>query len=120
MDSRDWQTLETILAEDVSADLGAGEIVGRRKIVEFIRSFLDRCGTTQHLIGNVVIDVDGETATSQAYVCDVHLGKETKSDVTFRTLGEYKDEWVRVKDSWLLKRRIKENRATIGTLDVFG
>ncbi|MEE4146618.1 MAG: nuclear transport factor 2 family protein, partial [Halieaceae bacterium] len=94
MDRRDWQTLETMLAEDVSANLGAGEIAGRGEIVGFIRSFLDKCGTTQHLIGNVVINVEGDSATSQAYVSDIHLGKDTKSNLSFKTLGDYNDEWV--------------------------
>lgn len=120
MDRRDWQILDTILAEDVSANLGAGEISGRREIIDFICSFLDKCGVTQHLIGNVVINVEGDTATSQAYVSDVHLGKEAKSRLTFRTLGEYHDDWICLEGNWLLTRRVKENRATIGTMDVFG
>ena len=119
MDRRDWQTLETILVEDASASLGSGEIMGRREIVDFIRSFLDKCGTTQHLIGNVLINVEGDTASSKAYVSDMHLGKETKSNLSFKTLGEYNDEWVCREDSWLLKRRVKENRATMATVDGF-
>ena len=119
MDQRDWETLEKLLADDARANLGKGEIVGKREIVDFIRPFLEACGTTQHLIGNVVIYVDGDTATSQSYVSDMHLGKEKKSNLTFRTLGEYFDEWVRLDGSWLLKRRVKDNRATVGTMDVF-
>jgi hypothetical protein len=120
MDRRDWQTLESILAQDASASLGSGEINGRKEIVDFIRSFLGTCGTTQHLIGNVLIDIEGNTASSKAYVSDMHLGKGTKSKLSFSTLGEYIDEWVRPENSWLLKRRVKESRATMGTMDVFG
>ncbi len=119
MDARDWPALEALLTDDASADLGMGDITSRNNIVAFIQSFLDRCGTTQHLIGNVVVDVDGDTATSQAYVSDLHLGKGDKSHLTFKTLGEYHDEWVCTDGTWLLARRVKDNRATIGSMDVF-
>src|SRR5210317_1322969 len=82
MDQRDWEALEKLLADDARANLGKGEIVGKREIVDFIRPYLEACGTTQHLIGNVVIYVDGDTATSQSYVSDMHLGKERKSNLT--------------------------------------
>jgi hypothetical protein len=39
-----------------------------------LRSYLDKCGHTQHLIGNVLIEIGGDTATSRAYVADTHLG----------------------------------------------
>jgi hypothetical protein len=120
MDKHDWQTMESILAEDASANLGAGEISGQREIVQFIRSFLEKCGKTQHIIGNVVINIEGRTARSLAYVSDMHLGKDKNSGLTFRTMGEYNDEWVCLQGCWLLKRREKDNRATIGTMDVFG
>ncbi|GAB5451698.1 MAG: hypothetical protein Hals2KO_20260 [Halioglobus sp.] len=131
MDGRDWPALAGLLAEDVTADFGAGEVTGAEHLVAYIRSFLDNCGPTQHLIGNVVVDCqsagDNEgdagraerVASSRCYVCDTHLSQRDDSDLSFRTLGEYRDEWVCRDGRWLLARRDKNNRATMGSMAVF-
>jgi len=119
MDNRDWDVLRKIFAPDIIADLGTGNISGAEEVISFIRSFLNKCGTTQHLIGNVVVDIENNIATSKCYVCDMHLSKGADSDVTFRTMGEYTDTWQQQNERWVLSRRVKDNRATIGSMDVF-
>ena len=119
MDDRDWDAFAEFTSVDMTASLGHGEMEGRDTIVAFMRSFLDSCGATQHLLGNVIIDVDGDTAKSSAYVCDMHLGNGDKSDLTFHTLGRYDDEWKKVDDCWRMVRRVKDNRGIVGSLDVF-
>jgi hypothetical protein len=120
MDDRNWSLLNQITTEDIAADLGTGNLSGRAAMIALMRQFLDQCGTTQHLLGNVLIDVDGDTARSQAYVADMHLGGEGLDDITFRTLGRYLDKWCKVDGRWLMCERVKENRATVGSLAVFG
>ena len=120
MDDRNWPLLEDITTGDIAADLGTGKLSGRDEMVALMRQFLDQCGTTQHMLGNVLIDIDGDTAQSQAYVADMHLGGEGAEDITFRTLGRYRDKWRKVGDRWLMCERTKENRATVGSLAVFG
>lgn len=119
MDNRDWEAIEAITSEDIRADFGLGEIQGRSSLIELIRSFLDNCGETQHLLGNFVIEVTGDTATSEAYVSDMHLDKDNSDSVSFRTLGNYSDTWEKVDGAWIMTRRIKDNRATIGSMEVF-
>lgn len=119
MDSRDWQAIEALTTPNLLADLGTGEIAGQANIIKFIRSFLDNCGVTQHLLGNVLISVTGDTATSQSYVSDMHLYKNPLNDGHFRTLGQYTDQWQKQGDSWLMTHRIKDNRATMGSFAVF-
>jgi hypothetical protein len=119
MDDRDWEAFGSILLPDATADLGTGTIAGREAIVSFIRGFLDACGTTQHLLGNVLIDVRGDEASSRAYVSDMHKGAGEKSHLTFSTLGDYQDQWRRVGGVWRLKHRKKHNRATLGDISIF-
>lgn len=119
MDDRDWDTIQSITTGDLKAEFGMGEIQGNVAVIEFIRSFLDNCGTTQHILGNILIDVDGDKATSESYVSDMHLSKDTTKDIDFRTLGNYFDQWSKIDGSWLMTHRIKDNRATVGSLDVF-
>ncbi|KAA0102812.1 nuclear transport factor 2 family protein [Mycolicibacterium sp. P1-5] len=120
MDDRNWEAMADILAEDAEGDLGTGRLVGSAAIIGLIRGFLDGCGPTQHLLGNVVVDVAGDTATSRAYIRDVHLNAAADPSVRFYTLGDYHDTWRRGDDGrWRLAERIKANRAHVGPLDIF-
>lgn len=119
MDARDWDAVRALMVDDAVGEFGRGPEVGADRVVESIREFLDVCGPTQHLLGNVDVDVDGDTAVSRAYVSDMHLGTGAHSATTFSTLGEYTDQWVRVDGRWLLKRRDKASRAVLGSFDVF-
>ena len=119
MDDRDWETIESMTSSDLIADFGLGEINGNTEVIASIQAFLDHCGTTQHLLGNILIDVAGDQATSKSYVVDMHLCKDPKMETYFRTLGDYSDKWLNVEGTWLMTQRIKDNRATMGSLDVF-
>jgi hypothetical protein len=119
MDARDWEAVRALLADDAEAEFGRGPEVGAERIVESIREFLDVCGPTQHLLGNIVVDVDGDTAVSHAYVSDMHLGTGAHATKTFSTLGEYHDRWRRIDRQWLIVHRHKDSRAVLGSFDVF-
>lgn len=119
MDDRDWQALANILSADATADLGTGTLEGPKAIIALIRSYLETCGTTQHFVGSMLVDVTGEIATSRAYVRDLHLGSDGREDLFFSTLGDYHDRWQRQGDSWRLRHRTKVNRGQVGTLEVF-
>lgn len=120
MDARDWDGLLGLMTADVTADLGTGSLSGGAEIIALLRSFLDACGPTQHLLGNVLIDVDGDTAHSRAYVSDMHLGVGPREGLTFCTLGDYHDRWRREDGEWKLCHRSKLNRGHIGSFAVLG
>lgn len=121
MDDRDWAALADILAEDAQGDFGTGRLEGSTAIIAMIRGFLDSCGPTQHLLGNVVIDVTDDTAVSRAYIRDVHLNSAADPSTRFYTIGDYHDTWQRRRDgSWRLTERVKAHRAYVGALDIFG
>ncbi|QIX26491.1 nuclear transport factor 2 family protein [Nocardioides sp. JQ2195] len=120
MDDRDWAEIEKITVEDLTADLGTGALGSRGEVIALMRSFLDDCGTTQHLIGNVLIEIEGDTASSRAYVSDMHLGTGALESQTFRTLGDYHDRWRRTADGWRMTHRTKLNRGSLGDHAVLG
>ena len=121
MDERDWDAVRAVMFDDATAELGAGPLVGSAAIAESIRGYLDACGPTQHLLGNVLVEVDlaAGTATSRAYVSDVHLGRGSRSDLTFSTLGDYHDTWEHNGATWRIRHRTKLNRGVVGSMDVF-
>ncbi len=120
MDERNWSALDAIVAEDATADFGTGPVAGRTAMVSVMRAFLDVCGPTQHLLGNLTVEVTGDEATSRCYVSDLHLGHGSRSHLTFQTLGEYRDRWQRQGERWQLTQRIKVNRAHVGSFEVLG
>lgn len=120
MDDRDWGLLDQVMVEDATADLGLGPITGRANIVAFIRTFLDDCGPTQHMLGNIVIEIDGDNAKSFAYVDDRHAGAGDKKGMSFASVGDYSDTWRRVDGKWWLIHRLKRNHAHIGKIEVLG
>lgn len=120
MDDRDWATMAEILAEDARGDFGTGQLEGAAAIIDLIRGYLDNCGATQHLLGNILVEVHGDSAVSRAYIRDVHLDSTNAPDTRFYTIGDYRDAWQRRPDgSWRLVERVKANRGYVGTLDVF-
>ncbi|RAV07596.1 nuclear transport factor 2 family protein [Mycolicibacterium sp. GF69] len=119
MDDHDWTGVAEVFADDATGDLGTGPLVGSAAIVTLIRSYLDACGPTQHLLGNVIVDVAGDTAVSRAYVHDLHLSADSAE--RFYTMGDYHDRWERRSGQWRIVERIKVNRAHVGPLErVFG
>lgn len=118
MDERDWGAIEDVTSSDFTGDLGSGSLASRAEMIALLRSFLDDCGPTQHMIGTVLIDVDGDTATSRAYVADMHLGSAENEGRYFRTLGDYHDEWARLTGGWRLVSRIKHVTGTLGDIAV--
>jgi hypothetical protein len=120
MDERDWAAVDGLMLPEATADLGMGTISGRAEIVAFIRTFLDDCGPTQHLLGNLLVEIDGDAATSRCYVSDMHKGLGEKSHLTFSTLGDYHDTWRKVGGRWMMSHRTKLNHAHVGDIRVLG
>ncbi|WP_314036365.1 nuclear transport factor 2 family protein [Dietzia sp. CH92] len=122
MDEKDWPVLHEIMLPGATAELGTGTLHGPVEVVDVIRSFLDNCGPTQHLLGTMLIDVDipSGTATSRTYVADLHLGIDDRQGLSFSTFGDYHDEWQLVGDAWRMSHRTKHMNGTLGDIRVFG
>ncbi len=105
---------------DATGDFGTGPLSSAVEIVALLRAHLDDCGPTQHMIGNVLIDVSGDTATSRAYVADMHLGTGALEGRYFRTLGDYHDSWIRTPAGWRLSHRTKLHNGLLGDIVVLG
>jgi 3-phenylpropionate/cinnamic acid dioxygenase small subunit len=96
LDSKSWDRLCEVFAEDLSFDYGAaGEQQGIDALRATMTRYLDRCGPTQHLIGSILVEVDGDTARSRAYVQARHQAAENAGGAVFDSSGEYVDHWRR-------------------------
>ncbi|MFN0095465.1 MAG: nuclear transport factor 2 family protein [Dehalococcoidia bacterium] len=80
-----------------------GEYRGRAAIADRLRGILDDFHATSHHLSNVMIDLDGDRATAQAYVYAFHRVKPSNEAMHY--WGRWVDELVRVDGEWLFARR---------------
>lgn len=104
IDRRDWSRFRTCFTDDVAASYdGIGSWAGVDEITDFMIDAHLGLGSTLHRITNIDIDIDGDTASSRAYVDAVILTLDGSTGVN--TLGYYDDELVRTTDGWRIARR---------------
>src|SRR5262249_47632830 len=72
LDTRDWPRLATFYLPDAVAIYDGLRMDGLDAIVEICRSSLEPLTASQHFLGNYVIEVDGDRATSSCYLHAQH------------------------------------------------
>ena len=114
LDFRDPEEYAATFTEDGVLDYGAGKIRGREAIAEMVRGMRDgdqqqdnsgvRPAAGRHNISNIVIEVDGDRATSTAYW--FHMGNDNPDRAAqLNSFGHYEDELVKVNGEWLFSLR---------------
>jgi hypothetical protein len=118
----DWGDAESYantFAEDGVLNFGWGEFRGRQAIREFLEPGDgrgekpapegERPRVGRHIISNIVVNIDGDRATSQSYWTHMVTGPTGFGTVDF--FGHYEDEMVKVNGEWLFSRRHIYNEA---------
>jgi hypothetical protein len=106
LDNKQWDRLDDVFAHDICFDYGTGgDQHGMAALTVNMRRFLDRCGGTQHLIGSILVDVEGDRATSRSYVQARHQRVDDPAGPIFDSNGEYVDKWERRPEGWRIVRR---------------
>jgi len=100
LDTRDWAGLSDVFTDDVEMDFEAWTQKGLDAVRKTIRSYLDGCGPSQHLLGNYRITLDGDRASSRCYCRVMHFGEGIHVGKTYETWIEYADELVRGARGW--------------------
>lgn len=103
-------------------NFGWGDVIGREAIAAFIvdgreSTLAARANTPEgerpsigrHIISNIVISIDGDTAHGVAYWTHMTSGSDGRGTVDF--FGHYEDDMVKVDGEWLFSRRHVYNEA---------
>ncbi|MCP4239784.1 MAG: nuclear transport factor 2 family protein [Myxococcota bacterium] len=120
LDTRCWGLLSAVFVQELEFDFGEWIVSSREEAVATIRSYLDSCGPTQHLLGNYRIDIDGDAARSRVYVRAFHVGVGAAAGKTYEMGGEYRDELRRTPEGWRIHRREGAVFWEVGSRDVLG
>lgn len=105
LDTRRWELLSKVFVPDLEFDFGEWVANSRDEATATIRTYLDGCGATQHLLGNYRIEVNGDAAVSRVYVRAFHVGTGSSEGMTYEMGGEYRDALRRTPDGWRSFRR---------------
>jgi hypothetical protein len=92
---------------------------GRDAVRDRIRSVLDNCGVTQHLLGNVTIEFAGDTAYVESAIRGWHQGIGQADGLFYEAFGRYSDRVVRTPEGWRIERREFVRDAFLGTREIF-
>lgn len=92
----------------------SGRYVGRKAVEEFADRKLashsygpDRTEQMRHIVSNVLIEGDGDTATMKAFLLDFTTRLDVpKRSTDFILAGHYECDVVRVNGKWKLKSRV--------------
>ena len=109
VDRRDWEQYRSIFTADAEIDYtSAGGIAGTvDEIVGFLSTSLEMFEMTQHLVSNINLEVNGDSATVTAMFNNPM--RITGGDTWF-TGGWYHHDLVRTPDGWR-SRRLREESA---------
>jgi ketosteroid isomerase-like protein len=109
LDTRDWDLLAPTFTPDGDADFGniagVGALDSPQAVVDLCRGALQNLQATQHLQGNYVVEVDGDTATASCYLQANHFYDGAPGGNVFVVWAKYTDQFVRTADGWKIKHR---------------
>lgn len=119
LDAKDWEALRSCFAADPAFVHPGGRLTGFAEILARTSAALTPLECTQHLIGNVLATVSGDTARCSCYFHAQHVRSGTPGGDLYVIAGRYDDELVRTTDGWRIAERVQTylwragNRAVI-------
>lgn len=110
IDDRDFAAVRALFAPDAHLDYTAsgGPAGPRDEVVDWIEQGLGLVGPTQHVVTNVLVDLDGADATSRCYLVNPLLTPENPAETVVLIGGGYRDTWRRTRDGWRITDRVHE------------
>ena len=111
IDARDIDGLDDIFTPDARIDYTAvgGAAGGLAEIKDFLRESLALFSSSQHMIGNTMIDYDDPDTVRARTICHNPMVHRLTGEEKVMTVGIwYVDVLVRTPDVWRIKERVEE------------
>ncbi len=106
LDRREYDRLDRVFTPDATTHyVGIGHFNGIDAIKGLMAKVLDQCGPTQHLLGTMRIEPQGDEAEARCYLQAIHRGKGEFADSLHTVWGEYRDRLQRTADGWRIVHR---------------
>lgn len=118
LDTKHLDGLRDIFTVDATSMLHGVECNGVDAIIARIGGSTLRLDTTQHLVGNHQVVVDGDTATHRCQLHSQHVRAGTPGGELFVVAGRYDDRLARTADGWRITHRVMTETWRSGNPDV--
>jgi 3-phenylpropionate/cinnamic acid dioxygenase small subunit len=106
LDDRDWAKLKTCFTPDAKAIYGElGFQDGNDAIIQTCRGALEPLDSSQHIITNHEIEIDGNAAHARSYLHAQHTKNGTPGGDNFTIGGTYIDDLVKTPDGWKIRQK---------------
>ena len=109
VDTRDWDLFLTCYTDEMNADMvsvGFSEPIDMpaKEFLEIIKGAVDPFESTQHLISNHVIDIDGDNATCVCYLQAQHFSQDDTGAHAVLIGGYYSNSLIRTLAGWRIDK----------------
>ena len=104
-DERDWSLMSDVFSVDARAEYGGWPLRDRAAILAMLCKHLGGCGPTQHLLGNLQLEVTDGKVNSRISVRAAHRGSAELESLYYEAIGEYHDQWVHTAAGWRIAFR---------------
>jgi ketosteroid isomerase-like protein len=108
LDRRDWETVSRCFAADAAFLHPGGRVDGPDGIVSRARAALDPLDASQHLLGSILVTVDGDDAQATSYFHAQHVRAGAPGGDLYVIAGTYRDRLHRGADGWAIVERVQE------------
>ena len=108
VDTKNFDEFNALFTKDAHIDYTAvGGIAGSlQEIIHYLESALDHFPNYQHLISNISLTLDGETASGKV-MCFNPM--QTEDDQVFFLGMWYKDTYQKINGKWFISSRVEES-----------
>jgi ketosteroid isomerase-like protein len=107
LDSLDWALLRSCFADAPAFVHPGGRLDGWDEILARTSAALTPLDRTQHLLGNIVVSVDGDRARSSCYFHAQHVRTGTPGGDLYVIAGRYEDTLHRTDGGWRIVERVQ-------------
>jgi ketosteroid isomerase-like protein len=118
LDRRDWAAVARCFASDAVFVHPGGRVEGPEGIVARARAALGPLDASQHLLGSVLVSVDGDWADATSYFQAQHARAEAPGGGLYVIAGTYRDRLRRGAAGWEIVERVQEYSWKSGNPDV--
>lgn len=105
IDGRDWDALRTLFCPDATAELGQGTEHGVDAIISRISGVLSAIDSSQHIVANHQVQIDGDCASCRSYLHAQHVRKAASGGRLYVVAGRYEDNLLRTPAGWRIAHR---------------
>lgn len=104
IDRCDAEMLKTLFYPDATDDHGIFKGTAA-EFIEWVMPLLGSMKRTQHIIGQVLIEVDGDKANGESYFVAHHALNTPNGDIFMIAAGRYLDRFERRDGEWKISHR---------------